>query len=271
MGDRGFSFYPIQPEMKSNSQLYLENQPKGLLKNEVILFYQLTTGEHTPAHLPVIPDGCLDLLFCCDPSHPFAILATSPESRCLYHFKPNCVYFGVRLFPEQTLLTLPCSIKELIQHQQIPLFEMVQFDSSLLENMVRLQSFPERIKWFISFFQQKQQETNYDQNLIKYCLNSIYATNGIIHINQLASDTGYSSRYLQRKFEEYIGFSPKQLCQIIRLQYTIQELLHRNQLLNTVIDDFSFYDKSHFYKGFKKYMNLTPKQYINTYKSVSYS
>ncbi len=263
-------FYPIQPEMISHSQFYLEYKPKQLLANEVALFYQFQTSELAPDHLPVIPDGCIDLLFCCDPVHPMAILATRPEHRCLYPFKQNCVYFGVRFLPEQTLLKLPCSIKELIQQQQTPLFDVLSEDTSLLEQIILLPCFSDRIRWFISYFQQKQQETSYDQNLIKFCINGIYATRGIIPVQQLAEESGYSCRYLQKKFEDYIGFSPKQFCQIVRLQHAVHELLHHHQQLSTVVDDGRFYDKAHFYKGFKKYMNCTPKQYLSAYQTSTF-
>lgn len=263
-------FYPIQPEIVSYSQFYLEYKPKQLLANEVALFYQFQTSELAPDHLPVIPDGCIDLLFCCDSSHPTVTLAASPEYRYLYPFKQNCLYFGVRLLPEQTILKLPCSLKELIQQQQTPLLDVLSEDTPLLEQIILLPCFSDRIRWFISYFQQKQQETSYDQNLIKFCINHIYATHGMISVQQLAEESGYSSRYLQKKFEDYIGFSPKQFCQIIRLQHAVNELLHHNRLLNNVIDDSHFYDKAHFYKEFKKYMNCTPKEYLSTYQTVAF-
>lgn len=258
-------FNPTQPEMKSNCRSYLEYKPLKSVQSEVSLFYHFVIGDHSFGTLPIIPDGCLDLLFCCDPSHPYAIIATSPKQRCSYHFQPNSEYFGVRLYPEQNLLKFQCSIKELLQQQQIPLFDILKIDSFLLEKISYLPSFKDRIKWFITFLNTEHHKTIFDQNLIKYCITKIYSTYGLVNMKQLAVETGYTDRYIRKKFEEYIGFAPKQFGQIVRFQHSVRELLNNQSHLIDLIDEHGFYDEAHFYKDFKKLATLTPKQYKEIY------
>lgn len=258
---KGYVFNPTQPEMKSNCQLYMEYKPDKILQNEVSLFYQFQIDKTSSGTLPIIPDGCLDLLFCLDPSNSFAVIATSPEKRCSYTFKQNCEYFGVRLFPEQSSFKFRCSIKELIHQQQIPLFDVLNTEHSLLEELTVRSNFKKRIMYFHSLLNSKQSEVDYERNLTTYCLNRIYSTQGILSIKQLSLETGYSDRYIRKKFEEYVGFSPKQFSQIVRLQYSVHELLNDNLHLDDIMDHYGFYDKAHFYKEFKKHMVLTPEQY----------
>lgn len=256
-----FLFKPTQPEMLTNCLKYIEHQPNSNHNTDVSLYYQFTLDERSHGSLPIIPDGCIDLLFGCHPSDPFAMIAVSPEQRCAYQFNTQTEYFGVRFFPEQSCLKLQCSMKELIQHQQLPLFDVMKMSRAIVEEIALLPSFQERVRFFHSFIKSKLLETDYNQTLIKYCLEKIYTTHGLLNMNQLSLDTGYSDRYLRKKFEDYIGFSPKLFSQIVRLQNSVQELLTNDSTLNNIIDNHGFYDNAHFYKGFKKFMSLTPQQY----------
>lgn len=264
---RSAAFHPAQPEMISHSSTYIECKPDSSLSSDISLLYEFKINEQLSSMLPVIPDGCLDLLFCCDPSHPFAVVAMSPRHRCSYHFRTNVSYFGVRLIPDQTSLQFHCSVKELLQYEQIPLFDILKVESNLLEKIASLSTFQERVAFFTSFLLRKQNEKTETQTLISYCLNTIYAAKGLVHIQNLAELTGYSDRYIRKKFEQSIGFSPKSFSQIVRLQYSIQELLSHSLNLNSLVESCNFYDKAHFYKDFQKYMSLTPMQYKDTYSS----
>lgn len=260
-------FNPVQPEMQSNCSNYLEYKPKNVIQTDISLFYQFKTDNLSQGNIPIIPDGCLDIIICCNESHPYAILATSPEQRCSYQFEPNSEYFGVRLYPEQTLFSFQCSMKELLQQQQIPLFDILKGDACIVEMIANLPNFKERIQYFHSLLEKIHQQDSYDQNLLKCCLQTIYSTHGFIHMKQLSEKTGYSERYIRKKFETYIGFAPKQFSQIIRFQQSIHELLNHQIQLDELMDHYGFFDEAHFYKGFKKFTSLTPKQYKEIYYS----
>ncbi|TWE01095.1 AraC family transcriptional regulator [Neobacillus bataviensis] len=261
MKTKGYFFNPTQPEMKSHCHLYREHQPEKTSAREVSLFYQFKIDRSSPGTLPIIPDGCIDLLFCFNPSNTFAVIGTSPQHRCSYTFKNDSEYFGVRLLPEQSSFKFKCSTKELIQQQQIPLSDVLHIDHSLLEELENRSTFQERVTYFNSYLKSNLPEVDYERNLITYCLNKIYSTEGQLNIKELACETGYSDRYIRKKFEDYIGFSPKQFSQIVKLQHSVHKLLNHNLDLNDIIEEHGFYDTSHFYKGFKKYMEVTPEQY----------
>lgn len=265
-----FLFNPTQPELKIKSYYYEEAKPPEILQKEVSLFYQFKIKDTLSGSLPVIPDGCIDLLFCFDSNKPFAVVATSPIQRCTYEFKTDSEYFGVRFFPEQSRLKFQCSMKELLQHQQVPLFEAFNFHPSILEELAGRKNLQERVLWFTDFLTSIHQEGNYDLNLTTFCLDQIYSSQGLLNLKQLSSFTGYTDRYIRKKFDQYIGFSPKEFCQIVRLQKSINELLDMNvNLKDQTIDELGFFDKSHFYKEFKKYMVITPKQYKNIFSFYS--
>src|SRR5688500_18685189 len=75
-------YFTSQPEIKQNTLFYQELKPAGSWYNkDIALFYQFTTKPETSTFLSLIPDGCFDFLFCCDPAAPSAYLWTSPLYR----------------------------------------------------------------------------------------------------------------------------------------------------------------------------------------------
>jgi AraC-like DNA-binding protein len=261
--EKSFLFSPSQPVIQFHTDEYKEWNPKTRDGGDVALYYQFKTDDH--GQISIIPDGCVDLLFCCDPGAPFAVLALSPEQRTYYQFKENSEYFGVRFYPEQCSFRFQCAMKEILCQQQIPLFDVLDIDSSLMEEIGVQKGFRERVEVFNRYMKTIKTDVNYDQKLIKSCIEKIYSIkNGFLSIKQLSEETGYSDRYIRKKFEEYIGFSPKQFSQIIRFQQTVSEILFEApNNIEEIIDNRGFYDESHFYKGFKKFARQTPKQFLS--------
>lgn len=95
--------------------------------------------------------------------------------------------------------------------------------------------------------------------LFEYCVHRIEATQGLISVRELERTTGYSSRWLNRRFEEKLGISPKNLGSIVRFHASYRALLsdpaeffRRKELYRR------YYDQSHFIREFKRYTGMTP-------------
>lgn len=95
--------------------------------------------------------------------------------------------------------------------------------------------------------------------------------NGIISVKELAGYGCMSERQLERKFIEFIGHTPKQFTNIIRLQYFLKLLktktVHSN--LTSIVFDAGYYDQAHLIKEFKKKTGLTPTQYQSQTQSLA--
>jgi AraC-like DNA-binding protein len=95
--------------------------------------------------------------------------------------------------------------------------------------------------------------------LFEYCVRQIESTKGSISIRQLERATGYSSRWLNMKFEEKLGVSPKNLASLIRFKTCYWALLSdpvRFFRQKELYDH--YYDESHFIREFKRYTGMTP-------------
>ncbi|MBZ5752916.1 helix-turn-helix domain-containing protein [Metabacillus rhizolycopersici] len=263
-------YFPFQPEIKINTNAYIELKPVySSISKDIALFYQFKTNKELPISLSLIPDGCFDILFCCNSRNPSAFLWTSPlQRRQQQNFENDCEYFGVRFFPEQAVIKLNYSMRKLLD-KQIPLFNVMSADSSIEEVIAAGKSFGERIKRFEKFLNRANFTISDDQKIVNYAIQKIYSSNGTSNINHLANQLGYSEQYIRRKFEEYIGFSPKQFCQIVKFQNSLNRFLETGSEIGSsdlldIVHENGYYDQAHFIRGFKKMMNLTPKQYKKT-------
>lgn len=87
-------------------------------------------------------------------------------------------------------------------------------------------------------------------------------------INQLAKNTGYSSRQIQRIFKKEIGYSPNYCAEIIRFQKSIHTLLSLPEKKHSDIAwDHGYYDLSHMNKSYKKLTTCTVKQLLHKLSS----
>lgn len=111
-------------------------------------------------------------------------------------------------------------------------------------------------------------------NIFEFCIKAIKKTFGNISIQELERKTGYSSRWLNMKFGERIGVSPKNLCSISRFQFVYQALVNNP---GEILDDKSYYhiyyDQSHFIKEFKRFTGMPPLKFDrteNNFVKISY-
>lgn len=113
----------------------------------------------------------------------------------------------------------------------------------------------------IQKFLLNQLSTNSEDEIFEYCVEKIKASNGQITIQELEKKTGYSSRWLNMKFNDKLGVSPKTLSTIIRFNSFYQSyILGSDESLFKNDYYYLFYDQSHFIKDFKRFTGLTPSK-----------
>jgi|SRR5450432_1121295 len=103
-----------------------------------------------------------------------------------------------------------------------------------------------------------------------YCINRIVDSKGMISVAQLEKKTGYSSRWLNRKFSEHLGTGPKNLSEIIRFKefYQVYSTGLKLQCLKDHIYHY-YYDQSHFLRAFKRFTGFTPTDLQNSLNELA--
>lgn len=101
--------------------------------------------------------------------------------------------------------------------------------------------------------------------IFEYCVEKIVSSKGKITIKELEKKTGYTSRWLNIKFADKLGVSPKNLSTIIRFNQYYNALANNNEMdfmQNSFYDH--YYDQSHFLREFKRFTGRSHSGFGNT-------
>lgn len=118
----------------------------------------------------------------------------------------------------------------------------------------------QKIRLIQNFLLDQLRHINSQNAILDYSVSLITSLYGLTTIKQVEKKTGYSKRYLDLIFKNYLGISPKTLATIQRFQHFYKHFESSSPNLN--IYDL-YYDQSHLIKEFKRYTGLTPIQYSN--------
>ncbi|MEO6633899.1 MAG: helix-turn-helix domain-containing protein, partial [Mucilaginibacter sp.] len=91
----------------------------------------------------------------------------------------------------------------------------------------------------------------------------VYQHKGIVTVKGLLKAIPVTERQLQRKFQHYVGISPKKFADVIKLQHFLKLLKNHppDDKLAGIVYDSGYYDQAHLNNWFKKSAGVTPLQY----------
>ena len=103
--------------------------------------------------------------------------------------------------------------------------------------MCELDDFGSRCDFFLEFYREKL--ASFDkifsgtEEIVRAVLSDISDKKGIVRIDQIAEDSGYTSRYIEEVFSEAMGISPKSFR--ARLILSIKILQQISALLQPIL------------------------------------
>jgi AraC-like DNA-binding protein len=117
--------------------------------------------------------------------------------------------------------------------------------------------------YFIQLISKKKDS---DSWIVKAAQQYMQQNKGAVSLQELEHFTGYSERQIERKFDHYIGVSPKKYNNILRLHYFLSLMKTNNHHENIagLSYEAGYSDQSHLIKEFKANIGLTPSQYLKT-------
>ena len=98
--------------------------------------------------------------------------------------------------------------------------------------------------------------------IVEHAVVRIRRSNGRLRIDDLARETGWSRRHLDRMFQARVGVSPKGLASICRFNavYRLLRNASAKEIASVIYDH--YYDQAHFLKDFRRYSGFTPRAYL---------
>jgi AraC-like DNA-binding protein len=133
---------------------------------------------------------------------------------------------------------------------------------------------PEKIRLVEEFLLRRLSDTTPDDPVTLRAVQAIVASAGRVRITDLCRELGYSRRYLDLKFADHVGLSPKALARIVRFQHVYRQWgrgAAPEEFRRAIYD--CYYDQAHFIKEFKQFTGYSPVSFtrkLNEFGRIFY-
>lgn len=253
------SYLPHQPAMESMEH-YCSTivTPSDKLHGIVSLFYQFEVKK-AAVHLPIIPDGCMDLIFTITPSQVNGYFYGSIKKISNLVLEDCNLCFGLRFSPGMTGILFRQSAKEMNMSEP-PVAIQIPFDGAFLKELSYPVTFEQRRDAVIRYITSRALEEHDIPVVVQFGLFEITRRSGLVSIDRLVEKSGYTSRYFRRIFLDHVGFSPKFFSEIIKFQKTFAALQKNGPSLSDVAQIGGYYDQSQMNKAYKKMTDCAPSK-----------
>lgn len=207
---------------------------------------------HNPANEPrdvvVLPDGRIDLFFSRSATEPFHVtlmgLETEPEQRSV---TPQTLNFAISFKPLAVEYILQTSIADFLNSAQNYPNDFWGFnDTDLNDFDAFYKKISDKVKTLIP--------KEIDERKRKL-FNLIYESKGEMTVQELSQSVLWSSRQINRYFNQYLGLSLKSYCNILRFRKSLEHVAK-----GKLFPELNFTDQNHFIKEIKKFSGVVPKE-----------
>jgi AraC-like DNA-binding protein len=165
--------------------------------------------------------------------------------------------FGVRIYPYAILPLLGMASHEVADNVH-DIHTMLPRD--LVSKIMEATSHAERISLFCRHILRK---LDIAPTIPERAVHRMIETHGMETMTDLCSLLSVSERQLERKFNEYVGFTPKQYSRILRFQYSKRRFVKQTNSFAEIAFDCNYADQPHFARDFKEFSGMTVSEYAN--------
>ncbi len=234
--------------MLKNDFEYQFIKPDVLLSDYVDYFWLVANHSENDKQIIVLPDGRVDILFSYSASEPFHVVLLGLESQATQTtFASQTVIFGVSLKLLAIEYLLHTSISSLLDDVQVLPTSFWEFKQEDLSNFeLCCQKATHKISQLI--------KGNID-NRKRKLFELIYSSKGSMNITTLSEEVAWSSRQINRYFNQTFGISLKSYCNILRFRASFTHLKE-----GKLFPEQNFTDQAHFIKEVKRFSGVVPKE-----------
>lgn len=223
-------------------------KPAPALAGFVESFWMLVNHAPAAQQVVIVPDGRIDVFFSRSATDPYHVtllgLESQPNARTI---PPQTTMFAISWKLLAVEYILPVRLAELLHrgchlppdYLGIAEQDLSDFDGFCAKTSAQIaQLLPRQID--------ARKRTLFDL---------MYASDGALTVEALATAAGWSSRQINRYFRQQFGLSLKAYCNVLRFRASFQHL--RNGKL---FPEQNFADQAHFIREIKKYAGVVPKE-----------
>ncbi|RHX88196.1 helix-turn-helix domain-containing protein [Leptospira stimsonii] len=169
----------------------------------------------------------------------------------------NVGFFNIRLFPGAFSELFRIPGKEVRSHVGDLRILNNKEHSDFIERIRAAGSFQERVSISDTYFRKLLSTKKQTESVVVEAVKKIRMSKGKIPISKLILDLGANKKTLERKFQERIGYNPKEFARVVRFQNAAW-MRPGKQSLSDLALDAGYYDQSHFTKEFVSLSGYSP-------------
>lgn len=211
-------------------------------------FWMLKNNSETDKEIVVIPDGRIDVFFTYSATEAYRVVLVGIETEPTNHtFETSTVIFGVSLKLLAIEYLLQISIADLRNNLQLL---PSNFWDITIEDLTDFDAFCEKVSIKIA------ERINPNVNERKrHLFELIYTSNGSMTVKELSERSRWSSRQMNRYFNQQFGISLKSFCNILRFKASFPQIKE-----GKLYPELNFSDQAHFTREVKKLSGVVPKE-----------
>jgi len=259
-------------------QTYYPSKLNGIIKS----FWRLEiSGEHTYKE-SIFPDGHHEILFHLNPdqakrtilngqqiTEPKSFIAGQNLSSYSLKLKSSSIIYGIRFYPHTLAPLLSLSAEEMTDI-------LVDLEDTNLAKKLNACVFESANQTFFNFENALHILTyNIDFShtrikVVERSIKKILASNGNYRIDALIKESGFSTKYFDTIFKQYVGLTPKYFAKIIKLNHFISiKEANPDKSLTECCYEANFFDQAHLIHSFRKITGNSPSAYLNNAPQIS--
>ncbi|GAB3839480.1 helix-turn-helix domain-containing protein [Hymenobacter jeollabukensis] len=231
--------------------LYHSAPPEAALAGVVESFWQLKTGAEAAAKpIWLLPDGRIDVLFSYSATEPYHVmlmgLGSTAEPATL---AAGTVLGGVSLHLPAAEYLLGGSVADILNGAR-PL--PADFWGVTPADLADFGQFCARLSAAL-----RARLRPIDDARKRRLFELLYASDGALPVHELADRAGWSSRQINRYFQQYFGLSLKAYCAILRFRAAFPQLK-----AGRLFPEQHFADQAHFIREVRRLAGVRPKDLV---------
>jgi AraC-like DNA-binding protein len=227
---------------------YNTRKPGPALFHFVESFWMLANHSETQKDIVVLPDGRVDMFFSYSANDPYHVtlmgLEMKPDQTSI---PPKTMIFAIsfKLLAIEYLLDI--KISSLLNEVSILPDD---FWGITIDDLNDFENFCNKVSKKLMELKKKDID---DRKQKMFDL--IYSSNGSLTVKEISEKVHWSSRQINRYFNEQFGISLKAYCTILRFRASFENIKE-----GKLFPEKDFTDQAHFIKEIKKFSGVVPKE-----------
>jgi AraC-like DNA-binding protein len=252
---------------------YAESAPSPALARWVECYWTSRGTVGAPRVNRVLPDGCADIIVDLSAA-PYAFVVGPMRIAGVFDHVGRVDMFGVRFRPGAAAALLDAPLDALCD-RHVPLDALWGRLAAELEESLASAPPAERVACTERLLTQRLARAGAlarDADTVAQAVALMRRARGGAAVRDVAAALGVGERWLQRAFGHQVGYGPKMLGRVVRLQHAVRLLRERGEPRpwTTIAYDAGYADQAHLVREFRALAGITPAAYAAERRRVGF-